>query len=328
MAGTRRYVLAVIEHAHRLVRILGIIPHSTATWVTQPPATSSWTYSTLAVRLSGWCVGLWPPEKARWLNMPMMPGPSVVPVSWLGLTVLVAVRLDAEVLLASVGQDLSRRGQEQLRRGTVSDLEAEDGGASAVLADPDRGHREVWVGVVNGALTGECDCAEGVSDGLCRHAIAVALAALQQGLTFSSIQSRVLHIDPDHGDARDVGHHRKSPAGELDDLIAEVLVDCYDDAECMMAFCTVLGDEIPLPCDTVFLGMPVEVIAIGASRAPGVIATCRRGDAIGEVDVTSLTFPDGSVAAWLQAAYLRYLGHDPGCPSPPSGWHLRSWDQQ
>lgn len=56
----------------------------------------------------------------------------------LRLTVLVAVRLDADALLASVGQDLSDLGQEQLRQGRVGDLDAEDGGASAVLADPDR----------------------------------------------------------------------------------------------------------------------------------------------------------------------------------------------
>ena len=37
----------------------------------------------------------------------------------------------------------------------------------------------------------------------------------------------------------------------------------------MTAFCTVLGDEIPVPFDVVFLGMPVQVIAIGAGRTPG-----------------------------------------------------------
>jgi hypothetical protein len=55
---------------------------------------------------------------------------------------------------------------------------------------------------------------------------------------------------------------------ELDDLTAEIVVDCYDGDECMMAFRTVLGDEIPVPVETVFLGMPVDVVAIGAGRAP------------------------------------------------------------
>ncbi|MGQ0775093.1 MAG: hypothetical protein ACT4NY_11860 [Pseudonocardiales bacterium] len=113
-----------------------------------------------------------------------------------------AVRLDADALVASVGQDLSELAREHLRQGRIRDLEAEDGGASAVIADPDRGLLEVWVGVVNGALTGECDCGEcdcgeGVSGGLCGHAVAVALAALGAGLTFSSISSRARGSDPE-----------------------------------------------------------------------------------------------------------------------------------
>lgn len=101
----------------------------------------------------------------------------------------VAVRLDADALVASVGEDLAELGREHLRQGRIRDLEADDGGASAAVADPDQGLLEVWVGVVNAALTGECDCAETVSDDLCGHAVAVALAALRQGLTFSSISS-------------------------------------------------------------------------------------------------------------------------------------------
>ncbi|SMD27653.1 hypothetical protein [Kibdelosporangium aridum] len=35
LTGARMYVLAVIEHAHRRIRILGATPHPTAAWVMQ-----------------------------------------------------------------------------------------------------------------------------------------------------------------------------------------------------------------------------------------------------------------------------------------------------
>ncbi|MGH3609770.1 MAG: hypothetical protein ACRDRD_17015 [Pseudonocardiaceae bacterium] len=125
------------------------------------------------------------------------PGPAWLPMGWLRLDCLVAVRLDADALLASVGRELSDLAQKQLVQGRVGDLEADDGGAGAVLADPGRGRLAVWVGVVNGALTGECDCAETVSGGVCSHVVAVALAALRQGLSFSSIPARARGVDPE-----------------------------------------------------------------------------------------------------------------------------------
>ncbi|MGH8882518.1 MAG: hypothetical protein ACRD0P_35090, partial [Stackebrandtia sp.] len=103
--------------------------------------------------------------------------------------------LDAETLLASVGPDLSEWGRECRTRGRIRDLGVEDGAAVAVIDDPDRGLLGVWVGVVNGMLTGECDCVGGMPGRLCGHAVAVALIALENGFTFSSISSRVRAAD-------------------------------------------------------------------------------------------------------------------------------------
>jgi hypothetical protein len=99
--------------------------------------------------------------------------------------------------LASVGPDLSEWARKCLARGRIRDLDAEDGGVSAVVTDPDCGLLRVWVGVIDGVLTGECDCVDGVPGRLCGHAVAVALKALEMEFTFSSISSRGRGVDPD-----------------------------------------------------------------------------------------------------------------------------------
>ncbi|GAB3874970.1 hypothetical protein GCM10029964_017860 [Kibdelosporangium lantanae] len=89
------------------------------------------------------------------------------------LDVPVAVRLDADTVSSLVGPDLARIGREHLDQGRVFELAEEDGGVAATVLDTVHKELDVWVGVVNGALTGECDCTE---EG--PHVVAVALAAL------------------------------------------------------------------------------------------------------------------------------------------------------
>jgi len=47
---------------------------------------------------------------------------------------------------------------------------------------------------------------------------------------------------------------------DLDELVAQMTVDAYDDEECMAGIATVIGDEMPLPCAAEVLGIPVGPI--------------------------------------------------------------------
>jgi uncharacterized Zn finger protein len=84
-----------------------------------------------------------------------------------------------------VGSDLARLGRDHLEQGRVFDVEPDDGGVLASVLGPGGKDLEVWVGVVNGQLTAECDCgAEAQS--FCAHAVAVTYAAIEDGIDFVS----------------------------------------------------------------------------------------------------------------------------------------------
>lgn len=46
LTGTQIFVLAVIEHYSRRIRVLGATPHWCAVWVTQAARNLSWTFTT------------------------------------------------------------------------------------------------------------------------------------------------------------------------------------------------------------------------------------------------------------------------------------------
>jgi uncharacterized Zn finger protein len=98
----------------------------------------------------------------------------------------VAVLIDVAAFRRSVPAEVAQVAERLLDNGDVSDPEAVGGGARAVVTDG--GSRfEPWVGVVDRAFTGDCDCpADPGDDGLCAHAVAVALAAFEDGLRFAA----------------------------------------------------------------------------------------------------------------------------------------------
>jgi hypothetical protein len=90
---------------------------------------------------------------------------------------------------------------------------------------------------------------------------------------------------------------------ELDAMVAEAIVDAYDEYEQLAAFRAVIEDRLALPFDTAVLGVTVTVTAIQLRPGSGIVALCRRGryrQAIGILDLP-LPGPAPEGWAWVEA---------------------------
>jgi len=97
-----------------------------------------------------------------------------------------AVRLDRGVLVDLVDPVVLTQADGLLAADRIGDLTGSGGGVTAVVQD--QTPTEVWVGVVAGQLSAECDCAGRILDGagLCAHAVALTLRALDADVAWSS----------------------------------------------------------------------------------------------------------------------------------------------
>jgi hypothetical protein len=96
-----------------------------------------------------------------------------------------------------------------------------------------------------------------------------------------------------------------TPTGrDLDALIEEATVDCYDEAEQVAGFFACLEDELELPFTTRLFGVDVLVEQIELTEHDDIVAVCRRDNdkaAIRLVDLPLPTpLPKGAqwIAAW------------------------------
>jgi hypothetical protein len=94
---------------------------------------------------------------------------------------------------------------------------------------------------------------------------------------------------------------------ELDGLIAEITVDCYDEEEALMGFANAF-DDIHLPCRGSIVGEEVEVLSIGLSDGRReLVATCERAGRRHEVALLDADLDADPETARLIAAYRRWL---------------------
>lgn len=93
--------------------------------------------------------------------------------------------MNADVVREAVGPAVYGAAEELLSLGRLAEVTAVNGGASGTIDGAGGPPLGVWVGVVSGALTAECDCGSADEDP-CVHAIAVTLAAIRDGLDWAS----------------------------------------------------------------------------------------------------------------------------------------------
>lgn len=60
-------------------------------------------------------------------------------------------------------------------------------------------------------------------------------------------------------------------------MIAEATVDCYNEAEQITGWFTVIEENLAVPFETMILGVPVTVERIDLNPSEQIIAVCRRG---------------------------------------------------
>ena len=98
----------------------------------------------------------------------------------------------------------------------------------------------------------------------------------------------------------------RRPDTELDNLIAEITVDCYDEDEQLTAFENAFYDA-RFPCFGTVIGEEVEVLSVGMSNGrQELIATCERAGRRHELAVLDIDLDGDPPTSRLLAAYRRW----------------------
>ena len=96
---------------------------------------------------------------------------------------------------------------------------------------------------------------------------------------------------------------------ELDALIEEATVDCYNEEEQVTGLFRMLEDHLVLPFETSVLGMTVTVAKVDLTVNDEIVAICRRDGHKQAIPILDLPLaapaPDG--AEWIEA-YRRWHG--------------------
>ena len=93
---------------------------------------------------------------------------------------------------------------------------------------------------------------------------------------------------------------------ELDAMVEEATVDCYDEEEALTGFAALVEENLEVPFETTVLGVTVTVTGV-THTSHGLVADCARGRHRQPIHLLDLPFPDPPPkgAEWI-AAYRRW----------------------
>lgn len=74
---------------------------------------------------------------------------------------------------------------------------------------------------------------------------------------------------------------------QIEELIEEATVDCYDEEECLVGFFTMIEDELQLPFKAKVFEEEIEVISVKHIRN-SIKVICQKNDSKQSVDITDI----------------------------------------
>ncbi|MFF7748242.1 hypothetical protein ACFZCP_03110 [Streptomyces sp. NPDC007971] len=89
-------------------------------------------------------------------------------------------------------------------------------------------------------------------------------------------------------------------------MVAEAMVDAYDEYEQLAALHAVIEDRLALPFDTAVLGVTVTVTAVRLRSGSGIVALCRRGRHRQAIGLLDLPLPEPAPEGWAWVEAYRH----------------------
>ncbi len=89
---------------------------------------------------------------------------------------------------------------------------------------------------------------------------------------------------------------------ELAAMVAEAIIDCYDEEEQLTGLATMVEDNLEIPFETTVLGITVTVTGV-THTSHGLVADCARGRHQQAIHLLDLPLPEPSPkgAEWIAA---------------------------